>query len=143
MRVESVRDYGNYVLCVLAGTGHCHCPQNPLFPVLSVDSLHCKADSSYLPARPCVYHSALCRIIGFLKLLQSDGALYLDRSVLLHLFLIILLRQLRRKRRSVGSLLPPPPPQPSFSSCMTAPYRLSATAHCMYSQLRSTSVGYP
>jgi hypothetical protein len=57
----------------------------PFFPILSIDSLHSKADISYLPARPCVYQSAVCRITSFLQLLQSDGALYLDLSVLLQL----------------------------------------------------------
>jgi len=100
---------------------------------------HCtvKLTFSYLPARKCVSYFAVCRITGFL-LLQSDGALYLDLSVLLHLYLIFL-RQCRCKRRIVASTSFP---QPSFRSCNTAPYRLSAAAHCIYSQLRSTSGGY-
>jgi len=107
MHVESVHDYGNYMSRLLAGMPLSLAAGPPSSPSCQIDSLHNKANIflSYGP-RKYVSYFAVCRITGFLLLLQSDGALYLDLSVLLHLFLI-LLWQCRRKRRIIGSSLLP------------------------------------
>jgi hypothetical protein len=92
MQLESLHEYGNYVSCVLARTGHCHWTLSFLPPDLSVDSVHSKAHISFLPACTCVCASFCCLpITVFLQLLLSDGALFLGLCVLLHLFIIILL----------------------------------------------------
>jgi hypothetical protein len=99
-----------------------------------------KPTFSYLPARQSVSYFAVCCITGFLLLLQLDGAQYLDLRVLLHLPLILLWQC---PRKTTDCWIPPPPlPQPSFKSCDTAPYRLSAAAHCIYLQLLSPSGVY-